>query len=290
MIFINFEGKTPVNTPVNVNFPSWIPWSQEAWDSWLVKSQKYLQTITDLNAQGKIPERNTFIDNNSFHWGKLKPWLEVLSHGKCWFSEVRDLYSHYDVEHFRPKKERKELDKTIHDGYWWLAFEYTNYRLCGNVGNRKKGGWFPLKPGSLTSTYECRCEESETYYLLDPTDPCDPELLAFDEEGKAIPSPNCQSEWEKKRAEETILRLKLSEHELLSEERKKIWQAINIEIDQYLTAKSKLSTGCNPGIREKVKAHLRIIKEYTLPTSELSSVARWCLYFRNDPNLLRLVA
>jgi hypothetical protein len=76
----------------------------------------------------------------------------------------------------------------------------------------------------------------------------------------------------------------------LTEERKKIWQAINIEIDQYLTAKSKLSTGCNPGIREKVKAHLRKIKEYTLPTSELSSVARWCLYFRNDPNLLRLVA
>ena len=289
MIYIDFEGKTPVNTPEDPGFPRWKPWSLEAWNEWLDKSEEYLLIITDLNAKGKVSERNAFIDSKSAHWGKLKTWLEVLSHGKCWFSEVRDLYSHYDVEYFRPKKERKEIDKAVHDGYWWLAFEYTNYRLCGNVGNRKKGGWFPLKQGSVASTFQCPCEESESYYLLDPTDPYDPELLAFDEEGKAIPLPNCQSEWEKQRAEETITRLKLTEHELLTEERRKIWQAVNIEIDQYLTAKSKLSGGCNPGIREKVKAHLKKIKNFTLPTAELSSVARWCLYFRNDKSLLRLL-
>ncbi len=115
-----------------------------------------------------------------------------------------------------PKKTaRKSIRQFTTDiGGWPLAFEYTNYRLCGNVGNRKKGGWFPLKQGSVASTFQCPCEESESYYLLDPTDPYDPELLAFDEEGKAIPSPNCQSEWEKQRAEETITRLKLTEHEL----------------------------------------------------------------------------
>ncbi|HRF06758.1 MAG TPA: hypothetical protein PLP32_19505, partial [Accumulibacter sp.] len=34
----------------------------------------------------------------------------ALSAGKCRFSEVRELYSHYDVEHFRPRKEAKVLD------------------------------------------------------------------------------------------------------------------------------------------------------------------------------------
>ncbi|MDD5598965.1 MAG: hypothetical protein PHV82_13540 [Victivallaceae bacterium] len=159
------------------------------------------------------------------------------------------------------------------------------------LGNRKKGGWFPVKKGSRVSTFDCQCEESEIYYLLDPTDPYDPELLAFDEEGKAIPSPMCQEgSWESERAEQTIKRLKLSEHELLSEARKKIWQEVTIEVDQYLKAKAKLAVGCNPGVREKVKSHLRKIKKYTRPTEELSSVAKWCLYFRNDPNLLRLIA
>lgn len=290
MIYIDFEGKTPVNTPENHNFKDWTPWTEQKWKTWLDSAKKYQEKIIEFNIQGEREKRNTFIDSKSAHWGKLKSWLQVLSHGKCWFSEVKDLYSHYEVEHFRPKKERREIDGKVHDGYWWLAFEYTNYRLCGNVGNRKKGGWFPLRSGSIKSEFDCRCEESETYYLLDPTDPCDPELLAFDEEGKAIPSPSCESDWERQRAEETIKRLKLSEHELLTEERKIIWQKLNMEIDQYLTAKSKLATGCNPGIREKVKAHLNNIKSYTLPTAELSSVARWCLYFRNDEKLLRLVA
>lgn len=115
----------------------------------------------------------------------------------------------------------------------------------------------------MRSEFHCRCEESETYYLIDPTDPSDPELLAFDEEGKAIPSPCCESDWERQRAEETIKRLKLSEHELLTDERRALWQALNMEIDQYLTAKSKLSTGCNPGVREKVKTHLKKIRAYT---------------------------
>lgn len=72
--------------------------------------------------------------------------------------------------------------------YWWLAFDYMNFRACGNVGNRKKGGWFPLKDGSLCSTYSAPCEESETRYLLDPVDDDDVALIAFDEEGKVIPA------------------------------------------------------------------------------------------------------
>ncbi|MDD2389669.1 MAG: hypothetical protein PHP23_08060 [Desulfobacterales bacterium] len=289
MIFIDFEGKTPANTPAHPDFPSWKPWTQERWNQWLQTSQDYAEQLQSLHQQGKMAERNQIIDDHAGHWGKLKLWLQVLSLGKCWFSEVRELYSHYDVEHFRPKKEARELDGTVRDGYWWLTFDSTNFRLCGNVGNRKKGGWFPLKAGTNCSVFDNQCEESESPYLLDPTDLYDVNLIAFDEEGNAIPAPR-DSEWEAQRVDETIKRLKLNEHEPLTEERKNIWQTVSREIEQYLTAKLRCSGGNNPAAKEKVRYHLKTIRAMTRSRAELSAVAKWCLIFRNDPQLLRLIA
>ena len=289
MIYIEFEGKTPVNTPMHPDVPGWRPWTQKRWDQWLQASRNYAEQLQALHQQGKMEERNRFIDSHAGHWGKLKLWLQVLSHGKCWFSEVRELYSHYDVEHFRPKKEAKDLEGIARDGYWWLAFDYTNFRLCGNVGDRKKGGWFPLKTGSLCSTFNNQCEESETPYLLDPTDPDDVNLIAFDEEGNAIPAPGI-SVWDAQRVGETIRRLKLNEHEPLAEERRKIWQTISREIELYLTAKSRCSGGGNPAAKQGVRNHLITIRSMLKSSAELSSVAKWCLFFRNDPQLLRLAA
>ena len=289
MRFIEFEGKSPANTPIDPDIPGWSPWPEEKWQEWLVKTAEYQTELEKLHQEGNIKARNQFIDDHSAHWGKLKLWLQVLSKGKCWFSEVRELYSHYDVEHFRPKKEAKDLDKSVRDGYWWLAFDYTNYRLCGNVGNRKKGGWFPLKPGSLYSTFGNQREESEDAFLLDPTDEDDVNLIAFDEEGKAIPAPK-SSIWEKQRAEQTIERLKLNEHNDLAEARRKVWQKVSSEMDLYLKYKARCSVGGNPAARQKVREHCRNIKAFTSYDAELSSVAKWCVFFREDPQLCRLVA
>ncbi|MCP4353940.1 MAG: hypothetical protein GY795_51495 [Desulfobacterales bacterium] len=287
MIYIDFEGRTPVDSDI----PNWEPWTRKKWEKWLDRSAELLAELEKLNQAGKIDERNKFIDDHSTHWGKLKPWLEALSRGKCWFSEVRELYSHYDVEHYRPKKEVKSLDGSIRDGYWWLSFDYTNFRLCGNVGNRKKGGWFPLKHDSVCSTFENQCEDSEIAYLLDPIEHGDVNLIAFDEEGKVIPAPyNEISNWEKQRVKETVKRLKLNEHEPLTEARKKIWQRMSREIEMYLKAKSRCSKGSNPVAKEKVKNHLQKIRKMTRHDAELSSVAKWCILFRHDIQLIRLVA
>ena len=113
-----------------------------------LKSDALTKQLIELHMKGDIAARNKLIDDNSKHWGQIKAWLLGLSNNKCWFSEARDIFSHIDVEHFRPKLEAKGLDGTTRDGYWWLAFDYHNYRACGNVGNRKKGGWFPLQDGS----------------------------------------------------------------------------------------------------------------------------------------------
>jgi hypothetical protein len=162
-----------------------------------------------------------------------------------------------------------------------------NFRACGNVGNRKKGGWFPLKDGSLCSTHAQPCEESETRYLLDPIDDDDVALIAFDEEGKVIPMPGI-SPWEQERVIETVKRLKLNEHVPLAEARRKVWQKVDGLIEAFTAAKARCAAGNNPAAKEKllqVRAHIR---EMTQPTAELSAVAKWCLLFRNDPQLSRL--
>lgn len=284
MIWIDLEHKLPTDT----NIPNWVPWSQAEWVSWLTKSQQLVVDLAALDAAGNRDERNKLIDANSAHWGALKAWLLALSAGKCWFSEVRELYSHYDVEHFRPKKEAKALDASARDGYWWLAFDYMNFRVCGNVGNRKKGGWFPLKDGSLYSTHGLPCEESETRYLLDPIDDDDVALVAFDEEGKVIPMPGV-SAWEQERVIETVKRLKLNEHAPLSEARRKIWQQINTLIDDFTKAKARCAAGNNPAAKARLTEVRARVRAMTDPTAELSSVARWCLLLRNDAQLSRLV-
>jgi hypothetical protein len=164
-----------------------------------------------------------------------------------------------------------------------------NFRVCGNVGNRKKGGWFPLRAGSLCSTYGERCEESETAYLLDPVDIEDVKLLVFDEEGKATAKPGA-SEWERHRVSETTARLKLNEHAILAEERRKVWTKVSDLIGRYQQASAGCQTGGNEVLREKAKAAAKQIYEMTRPSSELSAVARWCVLFRNDPQLARLAA
>jgi uncharacterized protein (TIGR02646 family) len=256
---------------------------------WLEKSDRLTRQLIALHEAGDIAGRNKLIKNNEKHWGQLKKWLLNRSYNKCWFSEAREKYSHMDVEHFRPKTEAKSIDGTIRDGYWWLAFDYENLRACGNVGNRKKGGFFPLKEGSLVSKHDKRCEESEDYYLLDPTDEDDVALLGFNEEGLAKTAPGA-SPWEEARVEETVQRMKLNEHEALTEARRKVWQRVTREIELYETAKSRCSLGGNPAAKMKAVGHVRNIREMTRKEAELSSVALWCVHLRNDPRLSRLVA
>jgi uncharacterized protein (TIGR02646 family) len=283
VIWIDLENKLPTDT----NIPNWTPWTKAKWDGWLAKSQHLVSEMTDLNNAGQREARNALIDANSAHWGELKEWLLKLSAGKCWFSEVRELYSHYDVEHFRPKKEAKALDAQPRDGYWWLAFDYMNFRVCGNVGNRKKGGWFPLREGSLHSTFLQPCEESESRYLLDPIDDDDVALVSFNEEGHVTPLPGI-SKWEQERVNETVKRLKLNEHAPLTEERRKIWHKVDVLIAQLTGAIARCDDANNPAAKAKIKEIRSSLRAMTNPTAELSAVAHSCLMFRNDPRLSKL--
>ena len=176
----------------------------------------------------------------------------------------------------------------MRDGYWWLAFDYMNFRACGNVGNRKKGGWFPLKDGSLCSSHSQPCEESEARYLIDPIDDDDVALLAFDEEGKVIPMPGITA-WEQERVLETVRRLKLNEHAPLAEARRKVWNQVDKLINDYVRAKARCDGGNNPAAKAKLNLVRARVRQMTSPDAELSAVARWCVVFRNDPRFTRLI-
>jgi hypothetical protein len=282
--WIDFENRKPTDADIS----GWVPWTVGEWNKWLEKSTEYLDEVERLHAVGDIDTRNKYIDSKSAHWGKLKPWLLALSYGKCWFTEGREVCSHMDVEHYRPKITRIGLDGVERDGYWWLAFEYANFRLAGTVPNRKKGTWFALHSESRCSEFDARCEESETPYLLDPIIKSDTLLLAFNEEGNAIPAPTCDK-WERDRVKASIEHLKLNEHDALPEERRKVWQKVTRAMDAYLAAKASYRPGINPTPLEKMEQNLRVIHQMTRSTAELSKVAFWCIRFRNDPHLISLV-
>ena len=282
MIFIDLEHKLPTDDEL----PDKLRWTSEKWNAWLEKSKALVLQLEELNTAQKIKERNELIDKHGDHWGQLKPWLLALSHGKCWFTEARDIASHLDVEHFRPKKVAQNIKGPKRDGYWWLAFDYMNFRIAGTVPNRKKGAWFPLRHGSCCSSYRKRCEGDEMPHFLDPTNAHDVALLAFDEEGKAIPAPGA-SRWERVRVRRSVDRLKLTEHQALAEERRKVWQRATGLINDYQRALSE--SRYSAAAREKAKSSARELMRMTKPQEELSSVAKWCIRLRNDQKLLGLI-
>ena len=222
-------------------------------------------------------------------WGNLKTDLLALSHGKCWYSETRDVYSYRHVDHYRPKNEVKDADGSVRDpdGYWWLAFDWRNYRISGSVGNTFKGSFFPLRPYSSPATANHRVVEDEQPMFLDPTDADDYLLLAFDEHG--VPAARSGiGAWEKARVDFTIERMKLDFGPLV-DERKQVWQRCVRLIGDFLSHQTRYNSATG-GIAssEGMKAALRELREMIKPESPLSSTAAECLRKSGVETLERL--
>ena len=257
MIHIDLDGKTPP-------------------DEWLRKAEAVTE---QLNAAANLEERRDIIARNRALWGELKQWLLDLSHNKCWYTEARNDSSHFEVEHFRPKK---WMDNTF-EGYWWLAFEWTNYRVCGNAPNRRKGAFFPLHPDSRRASSDRRhWVDDELFCLLDPTDADDPLLLSFNENGDATPMPG-KVGWEEERANASIERYGLNNLPQLSEGRRKVWHECRILVAKLrawcVKYEKRPTVACRSGIKEKTNQLRAKLK----PDQPFSAVARECLNASGDP-------
>jgi hypothetical protein len=236
---------------------------------WLEKAASL--TCQLIKAPNKAA-RDKIIDANSQVWGEIKEWLETFSYGKCWFSEARDTFSHWQVEHFRPKKEAKEPDR---DGYWWRAFDYLNYRLCGNVGNAKKGSYFPLRPQSMAASCpEDNCDD-EAPLLIDPTVAADVMLLTFANGGRAVPAvPIEQDPWHYERAKVSIERYKLNDHPPLLRARASIWNACQVDFKELKALLVDQAKHHSPTRAERIRSIAGRLIKRGQPGSEFSSVAR----------------
>lgn len=147
-------------------------------------------------------QRARIIKKNATLWSEIKEALWAAGGEKCWYSEVLLPVGQVEIEHFRPKG---RLSGEKFPGYWWLAFNWNNYRVASRLANtrrfdrlnrglRGKGGYFPLQAGVRGSyvaappANDPLCVRCESPLLLDPVNASDVQLITFDQDG--LPGPN----------------------------------------------------------------------------------------------------
>lgn len=150
--------------------------------------------LADLEAASDHDARSAYLRQHNI-WSSFKPILIRYFGEKCWYSDCSLEGSFGDVDHFRPKNLSVNIDGSVvlDDGYWWLAYDYLNYRLscekCNRPwGNGGKGNYFPIKHGTHAAQHGYPCEED--YLLIDPCNKDDVGLIGYNEEGRVIPLTN----------------------------------------------------------------------------------------------------
>jgi hypothetical protein len=141
------------------------------------------QQAENAVAPAQPNDRPAAINEHSQVWQGLKATLKRASHEKCWYCESVDIRSDNAVDHFRPKNAVAECSD--HEGYWWLAFKWENFRFCctfcncrrvnqatGHAGG--KADHFPLKDEGRRARSPGDDLEDEEPMLLDPSSSADP--------------------------------------------------------------------------------------------------------------------
>lgn len=259
-------------------------------DGWEEKAKELSAQLTAANSKRK---RSKILSDNPI-WQELLVPLYRLSKGKCWYSEARDVMSDRDVDHFRPKNEARNLDGKEREGYWWLAYDWENYRLSSIYCNRRRsdkfskvkkvgGKWsyFPL----FDETAPCKSKDrlrDEDKMLLDPTDKDDPDLLTFDQNGDAVPNTSNSKEIQRVKASIDLYNL---DYTPLKEERQKVWDKCQRHINEIENIRSNPNYGIADN--ERIKFIKEEIRRMIEPEEEFSMVAIACVEYNKYSRLLR---
>ena len=157
-------------------------------DKWIQGSEDKVSALNEMSTD----ERKAFIKDNTTWWSDVREFFWRHSGKKCWYSEEILSFNEAQLEHFRPKN---KVAKENHDGYWWLAFDWRNYRVASSVVNVRKtdirngevqgkGTYFPLASGTRATEYNPTNADplsvgDEVPLLLDPTVFRDTTLLQY---------------------------------------------------------------------------------------------------------------
>ena len=236
-------------TLIDPNDPEVVKWNKKA-----TKHKNALLGCQTLEAKKKY-----LGTKKNQHWRNFKKILEKYFGDKCWYTEKRFNTSPGDVDHFRPKNaSTDENGNTLTDGYWWLAYDYNNYRYSCENSNRlyKKGGkndCFPLKQGTAPSS----CPKSDDKnVLLDPCNEDDCNLICCNEAGCVVTSSS--DKYDKKRVETSV---KVYNLNLFNEDRRSLRLKCEELLKRYaffrdksiVDSKESFSSFLRKFIREEIK-------------------------------------
>ncbi|PFD04460.1 hypothetical protein [Bacillus cereus] len=235
---------------------------------WQEKAEKVLVKIEKATNK---KERSEIIKNHGSLWGDLKGKLKELSYQKCWYCESIQNRSDTDVDHFRPKNSVTGVDE--HEGYWWLSFDWRNYRHSCNFCNRPRDGHgkrdlFPLLNEYNRAKTPNDNINTEQPVLLDPTNTQDPPLLWFMEDG-SVTAAN-ESGIENYRALESIKIYNLKQQGLTERRNDKILLAKDYIKDYNLLIGI---LGSNP-VPEPAKEKIEKLKELISEKAEFAGCVR----------------
>ena len=199
----------------------------------------------------------------SSQWNKhCREYLEKLSHGKCWYSELKTQGAYtLEIDHFRPKnfdsrnglnKNHKKLKEKynlniLSAGYLNHVYDWRNYRLLAPKFNKAKGHFFPLfnNPNATNITLE-------NHVFLDPTDINDICLIQFNASGEMCPSTELGNNHI--RAVVTI-------------------EVYDLNNDRTVSARKELYEGINRALGNRSNANdlVQLLKQYTDPSAQCSA-------------------
>jgi len=213
-----------------------------AFSAWEDKAKSHLDAIKPLDKK----ERSKYWSKNNI-WAELYSALSELSGDKCWYTESKENSSEWQVDHFRPKAKSidENGDEILDCGYWWLSYDWKNFRLSGTLTNllRKgrfeegedvfgKGNYFPLcDKTQVAKEGDLFCKD-ERPILLDPTNARDVSLLGFDRDGLPYEVYNQEDDPNKYlRASVTIKCYGLT-HKSLVRGRASVWTKCSMIVDE----------------------------------------------------------
>lgn len=251
---------------------------------WVAKAKVLEEKMTDAATPD---ERAALIEKHQAHWrdDRIRNWLLKQFNDKCWYSEARDTAAPIHVDHFRPKGRVTEKDGTHRDGYWWLAFEWTNYRICGHFLNVKKNDSFPILEGDCATAGNLLSLQLEAPVLIDPLSDST-RLISFERDEiacKAVPAASIGAA-DLRRVTDTIEIIGLNRPPALGRKRADFWDSCRMRITEYVNADGPQVFRMINQTAAKVR-----LKEMIDYNAEFSSVAEACIRKNAPEPLVALV-
>ncbi len=258
-----------------------------------VDSLKAVTDLSDPTHKGKIKQ-------SIYGANDVVEKLKKLYNNKCAYCETYE--PEPEIEHYRPKKQIKNIARSEHEGYYWLAYEWTNLLPACHDCNKivAKGNNFPIEgervyhpiflidkrevdtnANKLTSNYL----QKEKSLLINPEIPdFNPfNFFEFNSVGRLKPKA-LKNTFEYRQADVTIQIIDLNRDKLfVNYRKKKIRKIFNEIIKQYY--KEFLNNEIDLGyLKKQVFKILSNIYEHSKPYHEYSFF--WNFLYKNFDNYI----